>query len=145
MKRIHTLSLAMLMGLSSLALATEPTAPIQKPEQAVAETSCRNVTDLQGTVHSYCGTAAKWAEFDKQMAKLDKGFSCKSIKESPQQLCLFAKQWEYVNRTNVLARGGELNNFGSGQQDSAMAINHNDANVVRQGLLDASNGMAPLP
>jgi hypothetical protein len=90
MRHLPTVTLAMMTGLSGLVLATEPAAT-RNSAQSVANSSCRNVTDLEGKVHSYCGSVAQWHEFDIRMAKLDHGFSCRSVKGS-QPLCLFARQ-----------------------------------------------------
>ena len=92
-----------------------------------------------------CGTAAQWAEFDSRMVKLDKGFSCKPVPGS-RPLCLFAKQWQYVERNNLLRSNVTTNGFGivDGARESAMAIEHNEYNAVRQDLLDSANGR-PLP
>lgn len=144
-RQLHTLTLAVLVGLSGLGCATVPPAAEQNPAQPVADSSCRNVTSLEGKVHSYCGSAAQWAEFDSKMAKLDQGFSCRSVKDSPQQLCLFAKQWGNMGRMNALQHGGKLSNgFGDEAQRSAMAIENNEYAAVRQDLIDSANGR-PLP
>jgi Secretin and TonB N terminus short domain len=120
--------------------------PVQVPAksaQVPETTTCRNVSSLTGVVQSMCGTPAQWAEFDSGMAKLDKGFSCKPMKGSVP-LCLFAKQWQHVERNRML-RGNTLQNgFGDGAQRSAMAIENSEYNAVRQDLIDSSNGQ-PSP
>lgn len=145
MRQLHTLTVAVLMGLSGLGCATAPPAAVQNPARPVADSECRNVTSLEGKVHSYCGSAAQWAEFDSQMAKLDQGFSCRPVKGS-QPLCLFARQWEYVGRMNALQHGG-IPSHGFGDDEgrrSAMAIENNEYAAVRQDLIDSANGR-PLP
>ncbi len=123
MRHLQTVTLAVMMGLSGLVLATEPAA-IKKSARSVANSSCRNVTDLEGKVRSYCGSVAQWHEFDIRMAKRDHGFSCRSVKDS-QPLCLFARQWEYVDRMYSPQRGS-INSDGFGAaagQMLAMSIN----------------------
>jgi hypothetical protein len=118
----------------------------QAPAQSTEKSTCRNVSSLTGVVQSMCGTAAQWAEFDRRMVKLDKGFSCKPVPGS-RPLCLFAKQWQYVERNNLLRSNAPgQNGFGlvDGARESAMAIEHNEYNAVRQDLLDSANGR-PLP
>jgi hypothetical protein len=112
MTRLRTVTLAVLMGLSGLVLATEPVA-LKKSTQPVADSNCRNVSDLTGQVHSFCGSPAQWVEFESRMAKLDQGFSCRSVRGSyrgthrdSQPLCLFARQWEYMSRIRS-SQGGD--------------------------------------
>jgi hypothetical protein len=143
MRQLHTLALAVLAGLSGLGCATAPTGAALDPAQPVADSSCRNVTSLTGKVQPLCGTAAEWAEFDSRMAQLDQGFSCKPVKGS-QPLCLFARQWEHVNRRKALLSGPLPNGFGDEAQRSAMAIEHNEYAAARQDLIDSAAGR-PLP
>ena len=118
----------------------------QAPVKSALKSTCRNVSSLTGVVQSMCGTAAQWTEFESRMVKLDKGFSCKPVPGS-RPLCLFAKQWQYVERNNLLRSNTPgQNGFGlvDGARESAMAIEHNDANRVRQDLLDTAPAL-PLP
>jgi hypothetical protein len=126
MRQLHNVTLVLLMGLSGLVLATEPPPDIRKSVQPPADSSCRNVTDLEGKVHSYCGSAAQWARFDNQMAKLHKGFSCRSVKGS-QPLCLFAAQWTYLERKRV-PQGGVQTYAGFGEAVGQMLSMSIDAN-----------------
>ncbi len=103
MKHINTVTLVVLMGLSCAVLATEPPTAATTAGRSVAASSCRNVSDLKGKIHSYCGSAAQWVEFDSKMAKLDQGFSCRPNEGS--QLCLFARQWDYMDRNYAQQRG----------------------------------------
>jgi hypothetical protein len=110
----------------------------QTPAKPTAKSTCRNVSSLTGVVQSMCGTAAQWAEFDSRMVKLDKGFSCRPVPGS-RPLCLFARQWQYVERNDLLRANKTPNGFDDGAQRSAMAIEHNEANAVRQDLLNSGN------
>jgi hypothetical protein len=141
MRHLHILALVMLVGFSGLALATSPLA-VQKTARAGADSVCRNVTSMEGRIQSWCGSKAQWAEFDSRMAKLDKGFSCKSVKGSPQ-LCMFAKQWKFVERKNTLNAGAKPSGFFDGARDSAVYIEHNEYAAVRQDLIDSANGRQP--
>lgn len=143
MRNPHTLLLAVLIGASGLGCATAPPGAAHDPAKPVAKSECRNVTSLTGKVQSYCGTPAQWAQFDSQMAQLDQGFSCKPVKGS-QPLCLFAKQWDSVERNNALRAGTLRNGFFDGARDSAVAIEHNEYAAVRQDLIDSNNGRPVL-
>lgn len=145
MRQLHTLALTVLMGLSGLGCATAPSAAVHDPSQPIANSSCRNVTSLEGRVQSMCATPAQWAEFDSRMAQLDQGFSCRPVKGS-QPLCLFARQWKYVERTNAL-RAGALSNGSDEATRSAMAISQNDYATIRLGMIDslATTGGTPIP
>jgi hypothetical protein len=131
MRHLHTVTMVVLMGVSGLVLATEPAA-VKKPAQPVADSSCRNVSNMTGKVQTWCGTSAQWAEFDSRMAKLDKGFSCRPYKGAPP-LCLFAKQWEYMSSLNSrqggnTAAGGLGGSAGFGDaagQMLSMSVNAN--------------------
>ena len=110
-----------------------------------AKSTCRNVSSLTGVVQSMCGTAAQWAEFDSRMAKLDKGFSCKPMKDSVP-LCLFARQWQNLEREQTL-RHGTVQNGGDEAQRSAMEISRNNAGNVALDVRDslATTGGTPIP
>ena len=129
MRHLHTVTLTMLMGFTGLVLATEPPAAAKKSAQPAADSSCRNVSDLKGKVHSYCGSAAKWAEFDSQMAKLDKDFSCHQVSGS-QVLCLFARQWEHVDRMYGQQQNAIVNSNGAGPETGKLSSMSIDSNPV---------------
>jgi hypothetical protein len=140
MRKLHTLALAAVMALSGLGCATAPTAAVHKTAQPVAESSCRDVTDLKGKVQSYCATPAQWAEFDSRMAQLDQGFSCRPVKGS-QPLCLFARQWDYMKAMHASPM---TSSFGDEATRSAVAIEHNEYAAVRQDLINSNNGRPVL-
>ena len=129
MRHLHNVTLVVLMGLSGLVLATEPPAAAEKSARFAADSSCRNVSDLKGKVHSYCDSAAKWAEFDSQMAKLDKGFSCHQVSGS-QVLCLFARQWEHVDRMYGQQQNATVNSNGAGAETGKLSSMSIDSNPV---------------
>ena len=149
MRHPHTLALALLVALSGLGCATAPTGAAHDAAQSLADSSCRNVPSLTqpGKVESLCGSAAEWAEFDRRVAELEQGFSCRPVKDSPP-LCLFARQWEEVDRRNARRAGGQPAGFGDEARTSAMAITHNDYATIRQGMIDslAADGRTlPIP
>ena len=127
MRHLHNVTLVVLMGLSGLVLATEPPAATMRSVKPAADSSCRNVSDLKGKVHSYCGSAAKWAEFDSQMAKLDKDFSCHQVSGS-QVLCLFARQWEHVDRMYGQQQNAIVNSNGAGAETGKLSSMSVDSN-----------------
>lgn len=92
---------------------------------------------------TYCGSAQQWAQFDKTMAQSNNGVSCRQGKR-PQEVCLFTAQWQYVDRMKSLTSRAKFDGFGDEARLSAMAIEHNEYNAVRQDLLDSAGGR-PLP
>jgi hypothetical protein len=128
MRHLPTVTLAVLMGVTGLVLAESPSVAITSAKPA-ADSSCRNVSDLKGRVHSYCGSAAKWAEFDSQMAKLDKDFSCHQVSGS-QVLCLFARQWEHVDRMYGQQQNAIVNSNGAGAETGKLSSMSIDSNPV---------------
>jgi hypothetical protein len=141
MRQLHTLALALFAGLSGLGCATAP----MGAAPGLAESRCRNVPSLAlpGKVEPLCGSPAEWAEFDRRVAELRQGFSCRPVKDS-LPLCLFASQWKDVDRRNARQAGWQSAGFGEGARTSAVAIANNDYATIRQSIVDSSNGQ-PLP
>jgi len=130
---------------SSPVLVAAPPEAARTSAKVPEKSTCRNVSSLAGVVQSMCGTPEQWTEFDSRMAKLDKGFSCKPMKGSIP-LCLFAKQWQNLQRDKTL-RYGTVDTRGDEAQRSAMDINRNDSANVSLSVRDslATNGGTPLP
>jgi hypothetical protein len=145
MRRQHSLALALFVGLTGLGCATAPTGTAHGRVQLVADSNCRNVPSQSGRIESLCGSPAEWAEFDRRIAELRQGFSCRPVRGS-LPLCLFARQWEYLNRLNARRAGTQSSSFGDEARMSAMAISTNDYSAIRQSVIDSVSGMTlPIP
>ena len=119
MRNLYLITLAAVFGLSAMGCATMTPPGSQKQAQSTAQSSCRKVASPDGKVHSYCGSAEQWAEFDARTAKVDQGLSCRNV-DTSRALCLYAKQWKYADRhfsANFRDYG-----FGSDAEESAASI-----------------------
>jgi hypothetical protein len=118
MTNLHSVALVSLIGLAAIGCATvTPSTP--QDQASTAQSSCRKVASPDATIHSYCGTAEQWAEFDARTAQVDQGLSCRNVNTS-HALCLYAKQWKYADSHTRAPDYG----FGNEAEESARIVGY---------------------
>ena len=102
--------------LSVIGCATVKAPGTQIQTQASADPDCRKVLS-SGKEQLYCGTPEQWQEFERRVALVNAGASCRKT-ETATRMCLTAKQWDVFDRKvaeewQALHGSGVTQGFGS--------------------------------
>jgi hypothetical protein len=92
-KQLCCSSFISLVGLCSMGCATVAPPASQTGLQLRADASCRELSAPDGKTQKYCGSAEQWAEFDRRIALIQAGVTCRWANTS-HELCLNASQWK---------------------------------------------------
>ena len=119
MNAVGSIALIVLAGLAGAGCvavrAPAPTAVSPPIAQSSDGGSCREIT-ANRKVQTYCGSPGQWQEFDRRMALVNAGVTCRNPR-TPQELCLTARQWARVDR--MAANRAQAANMGSEAQSAS--------------------------
>jgi hypothetical protein len=128
MKQLLPFAIAALIALPAAGCATAPETMQVAAAQAAGDTCRQLVPPGSEEPQVLCGSTEEWTEFDRRVALIDAGVTCRSASETPalaasrrlgpSELCMTGEQWAELDR-RVRGQAGAGTSMDEGRDNAA--------------------------